>query len=366
MKVFVLGGNGSVGLAFAKIASTEFGEVILLDVKESDCTQFRSVNVDCLDVAELGKLILTEKPDIVVNSINIATIFSKVPTEANRESILFHLGLYSALSKLGKKVSYLQIGTLGTGGLGFSVPFTHGEHRDDLPLFNKAALAGVTTSMLVLLARSLKESRISEIIPGLSIFNTQVLESEYSGCSLVLVDGGENGYYTYNELGILTAFMGLTTPERIAAEAMAVLKGESSDGSALTHDAIKSVNSSVIEENDADRAVRAGILKDMRSRQGDCFIVATSNLGPPSLTRDLILATLIKANEISDEAGFVQALQANSSVKATLQYIHETNPSCGEYLNRVVNYQNYLDLKPFATDGEPWETVRRKLSAIEA
>ncbi len=179
----------------------------------------------------------------------MATIFSRVPAEGNKRSILFHLGLYDTLSKMGKRVSYLQVGTLGTGGLGFNVPFTHGEAQDDLPLFHKAALSGVTTSMLVLLSRSLPNCQVSEIKPGLSIFNTDVTSANFEGCSLVLLDGGENGHYTYDELALLTSFMGFTTPERIAREMMMVLAGEISDDNKLSRDVIKSVNESVISEN---------------------------------------------------------------------------------------------------------------------
>ncbi len=100
----------------------------------------------------------------------------------------------------------------------------------------------------------------------------------------------------------------------------------------------------------------------MRSKQTDDFIIASGDLGPPSLTRDLILSTLIKAGDYSDESQFNQAVQDNRSVSATLSYIQETNPTCGDYLDKEVNYQNYLALKPFATPSEPWETVKNALS----
>ncbi len=46
MKIFVLGGGGSVGRAFAKIASKELGEVVLVDLRKSDSDEYRSISAD--------------------------------------------------------------------------------------------------------------------------------------------------------------------------------------------------------------------------------------------------------------------------------------------------------------------------------
>lgn len=363
MKIFVLGGNGSVGRAFAKLARQERWEILLLDVKISNHPEFKYLQVDCLDVGKISKLVAGEQPDIIVNCINMATIYAQSPADSNTKLILFHQGLYDALSKLNKKISYLHVGTLGTGGLGFNVPFTHGETQDDLPLFHKAALAGVTTSMLVLLSRSLENCQISEIKPSLAIFNKEVISKSYLGGSLVLIDGGENGFYTYNELRTLTSFMGLTTPDRIAAEAMKVLKDERSENDQRKHDVVESVNSTLIEETKEDMEVRNQILKNMSLLQGKNYIIATGNLGPPSITRDLILASLVNHRHYPTRQEFIGAAKASVSVQATLQYINKTNLACSKYLAKEVNYQNYLALKQHETTGEPWEIVRSALVA---
>src|SRR3970282_398964 len=49
---------------------------------------------------------------------------------------------------------YLKIGTSGTGGMGFNIPYTHSEERPSRMLLTKSALAGAHSLLLFLLARA--------------------------------------------------------------------------------------------------------------------------------------------------------------------------------------------------------------------
>jgi NAD(P)-dependent dehydrogenase (short-subunit alcohol dehydrogenase family) len=143
----------------------------------------------------LGEMIVTHRPDIVIDCVNTATafayrnVFKSVSSlrEAARagpvdlETIEKHLVTLSlpplihhtwvalnAMMSVGTRV-YLKVGTAGTGGMGLNIPFTHSEDRPSRQLLAKASIAGAQTLLLYLMARTPGAPAVKEIKPTAAI-----------------------------------------------------------------------------------------------------------------------------------------------------------------------------------------------------
>ena len=367
MKILVLGGAGSVGRKVCEIGLQKNHQVAAADIKplNLDGVNFSQTNI--LDFDNLKKVIDDSAPDIVVNCLNLATIFSRGSTDQLQDLINFHIGLYKILLS-HKKIHYIQVGTTGTGGMGINVPFSHGEDLSKLPLFFKASFAGACTSLLTLLSRSFGENeidhRVSEVKPGLAIFQDDYKKQDINGCVLVATDGGENGNYTYNELAILTAFMGFTTAQKIAEKVFSIIGEEMKEKRSSSYDVIEALNQAIVSQDEEDLEIRDALLEKMASDSGDESIIATGNLGPPSLTRDLILASIALTDHCKNESEFKKALTESVSCTQTLAYIGSVNKNLGDYLKNECNYDNFLTLRELVDShhlAHPWQLVAKKL-----
>jgi hypothetical protein len=313
---------------------------------------------------QLRKIIMQERPYIVINAINLATIFSHDPQKGYQAFIRFYLNLYEALKSTDEQTLYLHLGTTGSGGLGLNIPFTHGEKLDELPIINKAAFAGISSAMLTLLSRSFNgHVRIAEVKPGLAVFKSKIDEGDSYGSKLITLDGGESGTYTYNELALLTAFMGFTTVEKLSQNIMKVIEHKKSLRRNCRYDIIENFNDAIIAPTFDDTRAKKRILKKMRQLSGTNYIIATGNLGPPSITRDLILAFAIMLNSKLDQATFKTYIQENQAIQNTLSYIEKTNTDLYHYLVQECSYSNYHYLvKSFKNQFRPWEVLYSKLN----
>jgi hypothetical protein len=150
----------------------------------------------------LARLILRERPDIVIDTVNTATgisyqdvvtssfIVSRGLAEAIKNEtvssafvtdlekhlisaaipqLILHVRLlHRALCEAGTRI-YVKIGTTGTGGMGLNIPYTHGEDRPSPTLMAKTATAFAHTGLLFLMARTPDSPIIKEIKPGAMI-----------------------------------------------------------------------------------------------------------------------------------------------------------------------------------------------------
>ncbi|MFC2053932.1 hypothetical protein ACFLV7_06480 [Chloroflexota bacterium] len=146
--------------------------------------------------SHLVQLILTHKPDVIVDSINTATaisyqdiyaathiaskdLISLVKGLDQRDEIDFkdqledargsfeilmisqyipqlirHMILLNkAIREVGTRL-YLKVGTTGTGGMGLNIPYTHGEDKPSAKLMSKTAMAFAHTGLMFLMART--------------------------------------------------------------------------------------------------------------------------------------------------------------------------------------------------------------------
>jgi hypothetical protein len=68
-----------------------------------------------------------------------------------------------------KAKMYFKVGTSGTGGMGFNIPYTHSEERPSKVLMAKTAVAGAHTLLLFILARTPNGPIVKEIKPAATI-----------------------------------------------------------------------------------------------------------------------------------------------------------------------------------------------------
>lgn len=227
----------------------------------------------------LFQIISKHKPDVIIDAINTATALAyqdpytavsnrdndnkwqklalsmSIPQLVRHTQILFH-----AMKKVRNK-EYVKIGTSGTGGLGVTLPFTHGEN--EIPsrlLMSKSAVAGAQTMLLWVLARTpgiprIKEIKVTALIGWRGIGKGKILTKhgpiELYDCKVdnalpieralrenkatkigrdlegAWIDTGENDVFTRDMFVAITAENGmeLITPEEIADVVIKEIKG---------------------------------------------------------------------------------------------------------------------------------------------
>lgn len=294
----------------------------------------------------LYKLILKHHPDIIIDAVNTATaiayqnLFEKalLVREAstaknvrNLLSVLYipklvrHIQvLYEAMRPKGGQESvklYLKIGTTGTGGMGFNIPFTHGEEKPSRMLLSKSALAGAQSQLLYLLSQTPDAPRIVELKPATSIAwgklgNGPIKDISVKDCAKptklkfggifktgkgvvvgekltsTFVDSGENGLFSPEEFRALSdpSQMGFITPGEIAGLAVREIKGESTGKNVM-----ESLEKYVLGPSKTAAAKRGEAfttLKTLGDKESES--PALGFLGPPRLSKLLFEGRIIK------------------------------------------------------------------------
>ena len=238
--------------------------------------------------------------------------------------------LYEAMLRAGTQ-AYLKVGTSGTGGMGFNIPYTHGEERPSRVLLSKSAVAGAQTLLTFLIARTpggppvVKEIKPTAVIAWKDIGfgpirrggreitlvdcppadavslddpRARAPEGEFGVPTRevlrsVYIDTGENGLFAAAEFSAITTLgqMEFVTPEEIADNVIAEIRG-----SATGREVIQALDGAVMGPS-----YRAGILRQAavtRLRQlqveNEDESVAFEILGPPRLSKLLYEAHLLK------------------------------------------------------------------------
>jgi len=238
--------------------------------------------------------------------------------------------LYQAMVKAGTSV-YIKIGTSGTGGMGFNIPYTHSEEKPSRVLLSKSALAGAHTMLLFLMARTPGGPITKEVKPAAAIAWKRIgfgeiqrnfrpiplydmdpaspltltagqpfrpLDTAHgtaTGENLknVFIDTGENGIFSLEEFSAITTGeqMEFVTPEEIAGVVVRELRGGNTG-----HDVINALDNAVMGPT-----YRAGLMRhwaleklhDMENVHG-VRSIAFENVGPPRLSKLLFEADLLR------------------------------------------------------------------------
>lgn len=237
--------------------------------------------------------------------------------------------LYEAMRRAGTE-AYVKVGTSGTGGMGFNIPFTHSEEKPSRLLLSKTALAGAQSLLNFLMARTpdappiVKEVKPTALIgwkaieygpirrrgndvllhdcpleQAVSIHDrgNLIAEGDFgtsTGQALqgVFIDTGENGRFTASEFTAITALgmMELVTPEEVAHDVLRELQGGNTG-----HDVIAALDGSVMEPSYRGGYLRQSALERLRRLEAEHGeAVAFEILGPPRLSKLLFEAHLLK------------------------------------------------------------------------
>ncbi|MGH7531468.1 MAG: short-chain dehydrogenase [Gemmatimonadales bacterium] len=329
----------------------------------------------------LFRLLLQYRPDAVVDSINTATAFAyqdifrsartlleqarrgeqagRGVDAASIEGHLLRLTmpqlirhtqiLTEGLRRAGTQ-AYVKVGTSGTGGMGFNVPYTHSEEKPSRTLLTKSAVAGAQSMLLFLLGRTPGAPATVEIKPTATIAWREMghgavrrkgrpiplidcptpvpLATAFDdgappawtdlGRPLegVYIDVGENGLFARHEFETVTALgqMEFITPEEVAEYVVLELEGRPTGKDVVA----------ALDAATAGPTYRAGVLrqyalerlKALEARHGD-HAVAYEMLGPPRLAKLLYEAFIcgclrptVRALAGSDAAALAADAQA--------------------------------------------------------
>jgi len=298
---------------------------------------------DILHRSFLYQLLLKYKPDAVVDSINTATAFAYQDPLKSAEDLLAlaadgqvdraaverhvllltmpqlirHVQILVEALRRAETKAYVKIGTSGTGGMGFNIPYTHSEERPSRPLLTKSAVAGAQSLLLFLLGRTPGAPATIEIKPTATIAWREigfgpirrkgrpialvdcpepvpVVDAFRPGaqpwCDLgkplegVYIDVGENGLFSPDEFETVTGLgqMECITPEEVAEYVAMELEGRPTG-----RDIVAALDGATAGPTYRAALLRAHALARLRDleRQSKTRTVAYEMLGPPRLTK---------------------------------------------------------------------------------
>lgn len=324
------------------VVDDERNRRLLLDDIYGDLTEER------IRSSFLVQLLERHRPHRLLDSINTATAFAylDVYTSARqllalqgpvgREQLERHLltlplpqltrhiqVLLEGLKRAGTK-SYVKVGTSGTGGMGYNIPYTHSEERPSRTLLNKSAVGGAHSLLLFLMGRTPGAPATKEIKPTAAIGWREIahgtvrrggvdialmdcptplpLAEAFGGApcwkplgkalEAVYINMGENGLFASEEFATITALgqMEFITPEEVADYVVMEL-----DGRPTGRDVVAALDSAT-----AGPTYRAGLLREAArqrlaqlERSSGTRSIAFEMLGPPRLTKLLFESYLL-------------------------------------------------------------------------
>ena len=327
------------------------------DVLADDATRRRLVNELLAPTGQglennlLYQWLTKFRPDAVVDCVNTATalayrdIFSsarELLASADRKNLevaqverhlltlyipqlIRHMQIFvEGMHKAGTQ-AYVKIGTSGTGGMGFNIPYTHSEEHPSPTLMAKSAVAGAQSLFLFLLGRTPKAPAIIEIKPTAAIGWREIgygpirrggkpipvvdcehplplgtaFTSDATGWSTtgetlenVYINVGENGLFARDEFETVTALgqMEIVTPEEIADVVVHELRGRPTG-----KNIVAALDGSTFGPTYRGGYLRAVAIDGLKALEKEhrARSVAFEMLGPPRLTKLLFEAHIL-------------------------------------------------------------------------
>ena len=305
---------------------------------------------EVLERSLLYQILTRYQPEAVVDSINTATAFAYQDifhsardllaqaragalTEAVIEThvltltmpqLIRHTQLMLEGLRSAGTQAYVKVGTSGTGGMGYNIPYTHSEERPSRTLMTKSAVAGAQSLLLFLMGRTPGAPATVEIKPTATIAWREigvgpvwrkgkpiplvdcpepvaVAEAFREGATVwrdlgrglegAYINTGENGLFARDEFATVTALgqMEFITPEEVADYVVFELEGRPTGKDIVA----------ALDGATAGPTYRAAILRsyalarlDDLERQDGRRSIAYEMLGPPRLTKMLYEAYL--------------------------------------------------------------------------
>ncbi len=305
-----------------------------------------------LERSAFGSLLARVRPDVIVDCVNTAGALAYQDAFASaaelrakaqdgvldREAVERHLStLYlpqlirhvqialEGMRQAGTGI-YVKIGTVGTGGMGLNIPFTHSEERPSRVLLAKSGLAGAHTLLLYLMARTPGAPAVKEVKPTAAVSwrsigfgpimrggaplqlsdstgPVPVAEAFADGARAfktldeplegVYLDAGENGLFSLPEFEALTSLglMEFVTPEEIAENVLREIQGHPTG-----RDVVSALDAATMGPTYRAGVLRSEALGAMERLEAQHGIesVAYEMLGPPRLSKLLFEAAILK------------------------------------------------------------------------
>ena len=265
--------------------------------------------------------------------------------------------LFEAMVLAGSE-GYIKVGTSGTGGMGFNIPYTHGEEKPSRVLLSKSAVAGAQSMLIFLMARTpggptvvkeikptaaiaWKEIGYGPIRSGGTSFKLydcppdqayplsssgvkaptgdfgQQVEGELTS---VYIDTGENGLFAAGEFAALTSLgqMEFVTPEEIAQNVVDEIRGGNTG-----RDIVAALDGAVMGPSYRAGYMRQAAMRRLKQLELEYGVdsVAFEMLGPPRLSKLLFEAYLLKRAFGSSQA--VISAQPEAMAEAAYKILRE-------------------------------------------
>ena len=307
---------------------------------------------EVLERSALGSLLARVRPDVIVDCVNTAGALAYQDAFASAarlrskaddgtvdgEAVERHL-LTLYLPQLTRHVQialegmrqagtgiYVKVGTVGTGGMGLNIPFTHSEERPSRVLLAKSGLAGAHTLLLYLMARTPGAPAVKEVKPTAAISWRSICFGPITkgGCPLplsdstaplpvaeafadggrgfksldeplagVYIDVGENGLFSLPEFEALTSLglMEFVTPDEIAENVIREIQGHPTG-----RDVVAALAAATMGPTYRAGVLRSEALGAMERLEAEHGIesVAYEMLGPPRLSKLLLEAAILE------------------------------------------------------------------------
>lgn len=316
---------------------------------------FNELDESILKNMFLYQLIIEFKPDIVIDCINTATgiayldiysttakalaqmkegnpdqeIMEKIIASTYIPQLIRHIQVLQKAMLESKTQMYFKVGTAGTGGMGFNIPYTHSEERPSRVLMSKTAVAGAQTLLLYIMARTPEGPLVKEIKPTAAIAWKKIhfgeikrggrpielvdmnlddaiiakgdlVFSDFANIidkndtyKAVFVDTGENGTFSRAEFETITSLgqMEIVTPEEIATYLVHEIRAGNTG-----RDVIGALDASTLGPTYRGGLLRSSALDKLKKLEIETNTesIAFELLGPPRLSKLLFEANLIK------------------------------------------------------------------------
>lgn len=309
------------------------------------------LNPAILERSLLFQLFDRIRPDAVVDCINTATAFAYLDVFRSAQRLRAKAGVgpvsledveehllaipmlwlirhmqitLEALRRAGTR-AYVKIGTSGTGGMGFNIPYTHSEERPSRTLLTKSAIAGAHSLLLFLQGRTPDAPATVEIKPTAAVAWREIrhgpvvrwgkpiakvdcpepvpLARALAGdgtawrelgvpLESVYADVGENGLFAREEFETVTALgqMEFITPEEIADCVVLELQGRPTGRNVVA--ALDAATAGPTYRAGVLRHAALGRLAELEAEHGTRSI-AFEMLGPPRLSKLLYEAYVL-------------------------------------------------------------------------
>lgn len=170
--VLVVGGTGQIGSLVARdlLASPFQVKPVIIDRRDNGhrlngVLYHIDPSIDVFDGAFMFAMVQRFEPLAIIDAVNIASIASR-NADLAKTVLDYSKNVIAPIAKKG--IIWIDVGTVGTGGMGLEIPYTHNEPTQDGAiahgLWLKVGAAGMHGGYLDLIGRT-PDCRVGRVVP---------------------------------------------------------------------------------------------------------------------------------------------------------------------------------------------------------